>query len=570
MIKNPAFLKLLVSNNILSEDACQRLTEKHQEDAFAILMHLVHTTPSQRTKLGRLWSDSLNISYVDLKTTLFQHSVVQQLPEDFSRRNRIILLYQFGEVVTAALANPQAHFLVKEAEKTIGKPISPVFAFPDEIEDAIEIEYKAEDFLNDLSKKVVTANILIEDISELTKDRLQEVAGSQSVIEFVHGLMLLAVREGASDIHIEPEEEKVRVRFRIDGLLQERSRLEKSLLPPIVSRLKILADLDITERRRPQDGRINLKLPNRNIDLRFSSIPTIFGEKIVLRILSLSQGRDIPDLSELNLAKHTMDALKRVLNVPHGIFFVTGPTGSGKTTTLFAMLKYLNKPGINITTIEEPVEYKLPGINQVPVSQAVEVGFSSALRSFLRQDPDVILVGEIRDMETAHIACQAALTGHLVLATMHTNTAVQAVTRLMDIGVQPFIVAPSLIGVLCQRLVRKICDRCGEKYPAPDEEIKKLFIWEGSDIFFYRGRGCKYCNNTGYSGRIAIHEIIFLDNEIRSLIARAATVPEIQQNARKIGFQTMRYDGIKKVLRGLTTMEEVYRVTVDDEDSAEI
>lgn len=570
MIKNPAFLKLLVSKKILNEDTCQRLNEKYQEDAFAILLHLAETTPSQRTELGRLWSDSLNISYIDLNTTLFQHSVVQQLPEDFARRNQIILLYQFGEVVTAALANPQSHFLIKEAEKTIGKPISPVFAFPDEIEDAIEIEYKAEDFLNDLSQKVVTDNILIEDISELTKDKLQEAAGSQSVIEFVHGLMLLAVREGASDIHIEPEEEKVRVRFRIDGLLRERSRLEKSLLPPIVSRLKILADLDITERRRPQDGRINLKLRNRNIDLRFSSIPTIFGEKIVLRILSLSQGRDIPDLSELNLARNTIDVLKRVLDVPHGIFFVTGPTGSGKTTTLFSMLKYLNKPGINITTIEEPVEYKLPGINQVPVNQAVDVDFSSALRSFLRQDPDVILVGEIRDMETAHIACQAALTGHLVLATMHTNTAIQAVTRLMDIGVQPFIVAPSLIGVLCQRLVRKICDQCREKYPASDEEIRKLFIWEGRDMFFYRGKGCKYCNNTGYSGRIAIHEIIFLDNEIRSLIARSATVPEIQQNARKIGFQTMRYDGIKKVLRGLTTMEEVDRVTVADEELAGI
>lgn len=570
MIKNPAFLKTLVSRKILSEDACQRLSERFQEDAFAVLLHLVQTIPSQRVDLGRLWSDSLNVSYVDLKTTLFQHSVVHKLPEDFARKNQMILLYQFGEMATAALSNPQAQFIVKEAERLVGNPISPVFAFPDEIEEAIEIEYKAEDFLKDLSKKVVTDNILIEDISELTKDKLQEAAGNQAVIEFVQGLMLLAVREGASDIHIEPEEEKVRVRFRIDGLLQERSRLEKSLLPPIVSRLKILADLDITERRRPQDGRINLKLSNRNVDLRLSSIPTIFGEKIVLRILSLSQGRDIPDLSELNFARGTMELVKRVLDVPHGIFFVTGPTGSGKTTTLFSMLKHLNKPGINITTIEEPVEYKLPGISQVQVNQMVDLDFSSALRSFLRQDPDVILVGEIRDMETAHIACQAALTGHLVLATLHTNSAIQAVTRLMDIGVQPFIVAPSLIGVMCQRLVRKICDHCRERYPAPAEEVTKLFVWEGREVFFHRGKGCKYCNNTGYSGRIAIHEIIVLDSEIRSLIARAATVPEIQQSARRIGFQTMRYDGIKKVLRGLTTMDELYRVTVADEELAQI
>lgn len=570
MIKNPAFLKLLVTSNIVDNDACQQLVEKYQEDAFEILMHLVHATPSRRSDLGRLWSDSLNLSYVDLKTTLFQHKIVQQLPEDFARKSQIILIYQFGEAVTAALANPQAQFVIKEAEQIINKPISPVFAFPDDIEDAIEIEYKTHSLLSDLSKKVVTESITIEDISDLTKDELQKAAGGQAVIEFVHGLMLLAIREGASDIHIEPGEERVRVRFRIDGILQDRSKLEKSLLPPIVSRLKILADLDITERRRPQDGRINLKLPNRDVDLRLSSIPTIFGEKIVLRILSLSQGRDIPDLSELNFSKSTMDIIKSVLEVPHGIFFVTGPTGSGKTTSLFSMLKYLNRPEINITTIEEPVEYKLPGISQVQVNQVVDLDFSLALRSFLRQDPDVILVGEIRDMETAHIACQAALTGHLVLATMHTNSAVQAVTRLMDIGVQPFIVAPSLIGVMCQRLVRKVCEHCREKYQASSEEIRKLFIWEGSEVFFYRGTGCKYCNNTGYSGRIAIHEILFLDNELRRLISESATVPEIQKCARKTGFNTMRYDGIKKALRGLTTMEEVHRVTVADEELTEL
>ena len=570
MIKNPAFLKLLVTSNIVDHDTCQQFIEKYQEDAFEILMHLVHATPSRRSDLGRLWSDSLNLSYVDLKTTLFQHKIVQQLTEDFARKNQIILIYQFGEAVTAALANPQAQFVIKEAEQIINKPISPVFAFPDDIEDAIEIEYKTHNLLSDLSKKVVTESITIEDISELTKDELQKAAGGQAVIEFVHGLMLLAVREGASDIHIEPGEEKVRVRFRIDGILQDRSKLEKSLLPPIVSRLKILADLDITERRRPQDGRINLKLPNRDVDLRFSSIPTIFGEKIVLRILSLSQGRDIPDLSELNFSKSTMDIIKSVLEVPHGIFFVTGPTGSGKTTSLFSMLKYLNRPELNITTIEEPVEYKLPGISQVQVNQAVDLDFSLALRSFLRQDPDVILVGEIRDMETAHIACQAALTGHLVLATMHTNSAVQAVTRLMDIGVQPFIVAPSLIGVMCQRLVRKICEHCREKYQASSGEIRKLFIWEGREVFFYRGAGCKYCNGTGYSGRIAIHEIIFLDSELRGLISQSAAVPEVQKCARKTGFSTMRYDGLKKVLRGLTTIDEVHRVTVADEELTEL
>jgi type IV pilus assembly protein PilB len=568
MNRNPLFIKLLLAKGIVTEDAARRLMQKYQEDTFSVMAHLVRANVAQKNLLGRLWGDSINVSYVEMNKTLFQREIVRLLPERFARSHHIILLYQFGEAITAAMTNPGDQYLLHEAERMVGRPISPVFCFPEDIEDAIEIEYQSDEALKDLSRRIVTDTVLIEDISDLTRDELQKIAGTQAVVEFAHGLLLLGVREGASDIHIEPGEEKVRVRFRIDGLLRDRSFLEKSLLPPLVSRLKILANLDIAEKRRPQDGRINLKLPRRTIDFRFSCIPTIHGEKIVLRILGLTQSRDVPELSELNLSKSILDTVIRVMEVPHGIFFVTGPTGSGKTTTLFSMLKYLNKPGINVTTIEDPVEYRLPGVNQVQTNPAVDLDFPSALRAYLRQDPDVILVGEIRDLETAEIACRAALTGHLVLATLHTNNAVQAVTRLTDMGIQPFIVAPSVIGVMAQRLVRRICEHCQEKYAVPPAQSRKVLVGEGREVFFYRGAGCVQCNHTGYSGRIAIHEIVLISAEIRNLMARGAPVGEIQQLARKSGFQTMRYDGIKKVLRGLTTIEEVERVTIADEEQS--
>ncbi|MGD9580757.1 MAG: GspE/PulE family protein, partial [Vampirovibrionia bacterium] len=320
--------------------------------------------------------------------------------------------------------------------------------------------------------------------------------------------------------------------------------------------------LDIAEKRKPQDSRISYSFINKNIDIRVAIIPTTYGEKIVLRILGSSMGKDIPDLKNLNLSKNNYILAQKIISSPNGIFFITGPTGSGKTTTLFSMLKYLNKPEINILTIEDPVEYKLKGINQVQVNKKVGLDFSTALRSFLRLDPDVILIGEIRDVETAKIASQAALTGHLVLATMHTNSSLQAVTRLIEIGVEPFLVAPSLIGVMAQRLVRKICDNCKEKYSVSKEELENYFSidTEYKNIYFYKGKGCHYCNNSGYKGRVAIHETLVINEELRRLIARDASSLDLEQEAYGRGFKSMWYDGLKKVLTGLTTIDEVKRV----------
>ncbi|MEN6484809.1 MAG: ATPase, T2SS/T4P/T4SS family, partial [Syntrophobacteraceae bacterium] len=359
MKQNQTFMQLLASRGILTADAGARLLQTFDGDAFSVLCHLAKIHPHRKAFLGRLWGDSIGISYVDTSKTLFQRDVLLKLPEEFARKHRIVLLYEFGEALTAAMTDPTNQAVLREAQRITGRIISPVFSLPEDIETAVELEYQSEDQLSALSSKIVTESVVISDITNLTRDELQNIAGDQGVVEFVKGLLLLAVRQRASDVHVEPGEEKVRVRFRIDGVLQEKSTLEKALLAPVLSRLKILSNLDITEKRKPQDGRISLTLPNRTVDLRFSSIPTIYGEKAVLRVLGDSRAQDIPDLVDLSFSSSNLKAVKRVVDTPYGIFFVTGPTGSGKTTTLFAMLKHLNKPGKNVTTIEDPIEYRL-------------------------------------------------------------------------------------------------------------------------------------------------------------------------------------------------------------------
>ena len=567
MVRNPEFLKLVVSKGMLTEEDTNNLLKKYNGDAYSILTFLVRGSAAKKNELGMLWGDSLGVAYIDLSRTMMQHHVVQKLPEQFARTSKMIPVYQFGDVITIATSNPGQIIALKEAERLVSAPVSAVFTFTEDIEDAIEIEYKSGSGLTELIDKI-GMNSLFKGTTKITEDQIRKLSGDQAVIEFTRGLLLFGVKERASDIHIEPEEEMVRIRFRIDGALQERLKLDRVLMAPLISRLKIMANLDITERRRPQDGRISLSLTNRSIDFRMSSVPTIFGEKIVLRILGqVEKQKDVPDLAELDFSASLFGKLKKIIDAPNGVFFVTGPTGSGKTTTLYAVLKHLNKPIVNIMTIEDPVEYRLQGINQVQVNHLINLDFGSALRSFLRQDPDIILVGEVRDMETAKIAAQAALTGHLVLTTMHTNNALQAVTRLVEIGVEPFLVAPSIIGVMAQRLVRKICDNCKESYRLTPEQIEDYFVWDGkSEVSFYRGKGCEQCGQSGYLGRIAIHELFIMNSEIRRLVSRGASILEVQESANKSGYKPMRYDGLKKVLRGLTTIEEIDRVTVAQEE----
>jgi type IV pilus assembly protein PilB len=558
-------IKSLCTQGLISQDKAQALSEKFRGNGLSALLHLKKGANIDKAQLGKIWADSIGFSFVDLEKTLFQFGVVEKIPSEFARQNKLIPIYQIEGTLTVAAADPSDKSAFQNAERISGLKISPVFSFPDDIEDAITVQYQTSSSLTEINKDI--AKLFDGDNKTVSSKELSEIAGNKGVVDLVDGLLLLCLKEKASDIHIEPLEDEVRVRFRVDGVLHEKLILEKAILLPMVTRLKILAQKDITEKRRPQDGRVKIELPSHSVDFRFSSIPTIHGEKIVLRAVGQINKNSAFKLESLNLSSRNLKAIRSLIKIPNGVIFVTGPTGSGKTTTLYSILMELNKPGVNIVTVEDPVECPLPKINQVQVNQAVDLGFSEALRTFLRQDPDVILIGEVRDLETAKIASQAALTGHLVMATMHTNNSYQAITRLVEIGVEPFLVAPSVIGVLAQRLVRKICEKCKEKYPLSPDEIGELFIWDGKrEVFFYKGKGCDECNHTGYSGRIAIHEIFILSAKTREMIANKASILDVEKVALEAGFKPLRYDGLKKVLQGLTTIEEVNRVTGEEMD----
>lgn len=561
MTNQTRFMELVERRGFLTSTDSQRLIARCKGDAFALLEYLVRGNIAPLPVLGNLWGESIGVACVDLDKTLFQTGAVRKLPLEFALKHRMIPLYEIDGVLTVATAIPRDEVLIREAERLAGRPISAVFSLPSQIVDAIEVQYQFGESLTAMMTRVAE-NGPPTRAEEITAEHLKMLAEGKQVVEVVRCLMLLALKERASDIHIEPEEDMVRVRFRVDGVLQEKMKFEKSVLQPVVSRLKIMADLDITEKRRPQDGRVKLELSNKTVNFRLSTVPFIYGEKIVLRLLGQITSIDVPDLKALNLSESNFSKVKRVVGSPNGVFFVTGPTGSGKTTTLFSILKHLNTPGINIVTVEDPVEYRLKGVNQLQVNHEIGFDFAKALRSFLRQDPDVVLIGEIRDGETAKIAAQAALTGHLVLATMHTNSALQAIVRLVEIGVEPFLVAPSIIGVMAQRLVRRICDRCRKAYTVSGEELEKYFDGDlsGRSATFYRGEGCPECSGTGYFGRLAIHEVFVMNERIRSLIARDASILDIEAEAAIIGFNTMRHDGLKKVLRGMTTIDEIERV----------
>jgi len=561
-----SFLDSLVSNNLLTPEDAQSLYSKYHGNQFLVLTHLFKGSIATKDFLGRLWGDSIGAAYVNLEKTLFQKQVVQLLPEEFARKNKIIPVYRMHGVITVAAADPLDFNVLDDARHLLECPVNAVFSFPDEIIDAIDIQYQSRDSLNKFVGQIAD-NALFKGTSKITSEQLYNLAGNQSVVEFCRSILLLALRDRASDIHIDPQEDMVYIRFRVDGVLHDRLKIDSALLQPVISRIKVLGSLDIAEKRRPQDGRVSLELTNKSIDFRLSIVPTIYGEKVVLRVLGQVQQDEVADLKELHFSKSNLTTLKQILSSSYGVFFVTGPTGSGKSTTLFSALQYLNKPGLNIMTAEDPVEYRLSRVNQVHINNAIGYTFATALRSFLRQDPDIILIGEIRDLETARITAQAALTGHFVLSTMHTSNALQAITRLVDIGVEPFLVAPSIIGVMGQRLLRKLCASCKQPYNLSPEEIEQYFIVDdpaSAEVRFFHPTGCPECNDAGYRGRLAIHEIFIVNDRVRDLVAKNASAGEIKKAARESGFKDMRYDGMKKVLRGLTTIEELNRVVSPD------
>ena len=542
----------------IPEDQLLGLLKQSAQDYLKFAVLVIQQKLLDRDSVGLIVGDSIRRSYVPLDKTLFDKDVVSRLPKDLAKKLQAIPIYKFGEAVTVAFARPNDQDRVEAAQKALGLEIDPVLSFPDEIEEAIQIQYVEPTKVQDVALTI--------DLSTIEKLTERELAECKPVVQICDSVVLLALKERASDIHIESKEKDVLVRFRIDGRIVNRLRLPVQLGPSVVARYKIMASMDIAERRKPQDGRIGFVTPVKKIDIRISTLPMIHGEKIVMRLLgSLSNSVQLK-IDKIGIAEGILLPLKKALDEPNGMILVTGPTGSGKSTTLYAALNYLDSPDSNITTIEDPVEYEVTTLNQSQVDPKAGRTFAAILRSILRQDPDVVLIGETRDAETARIAAQAALTGHLVLTSLHTNNSIQAVTRLLDMGVEPFIVAPSLLGIVGQRLVRRICSSCIEVYLPEAESLKEFFYWHGDMELpqLYRGRGCDQCGGTGFRGRCGIHEFFRVNLEVKDYILKGKSYNEIRKLAYDSGFTDMRFDGFLKALQGLTTIEEVVRVTATE------
>ncbi len=515
----------------------------------------------------------LELPYLaDINADVIPDELVRSIPISFARQTRIIPLGRTDDgVVLLACADPLDTATQDAVGVLLGCELERAGAAPELIVGAINSAY---DRATALAAAAVAGleegegtgidGGIDEDIVDLL-----DIEGDDEapIIRLVNSLMSQAAKDRASDIHIEPQEREMVVRFRVDGVLKEIIKPPRRFRDAITSRVKIMAGLNIAEKRLPQDGRIRLKIAGRDIDIRVSTVPTTYGERIVMRLLDRSNA--LRELSDIGFSRRNFKMMEMLIHKSHGIILVTGPTGSGKTSTLYASLAKINKPELNILTIEDPVEYQLKGIGQVQVNAKIDLTFASGLRSFLRQDPDVIMVGEIRDRETAEIAIQASLTGHLVLSTVHTNDSAGAVTRLVDMGVEPFLVASSLIGVLAQRLVRTICPDCKESYTPTAEELVEVGIDPGSVDVMYRGRGCKKCGDTGYRGRIGIYELMLVDDDIRNLVNQNVDAGTLKNLARQKGLIALREDGAEKAIAGITTVAEVTRVTQEDAMSLE-
>ena len=558
------FLERLEQRQALPHNVLVSLRTSAGDDAQRFATMAVKDGHIERQLMGEMLAEETAHTYVSVNNTLLQPKLVLQLGADAARRHRAIPLYRLGDVATVAMADPRNEASITAIAKRLGCPVSPVFSLEDEIEGAIRVHFET---TQGIDNAVLALDLGRMANANLDARSVQALVESEQMVKLGDSVIVLALKDRASDIHIEPKKHELLVRFRVDGKLVDKLRLPGALARILVSRFKVMSGLDITERRRPQDGRFNFSLPGVTVDLRVSTLPVMYGEKVVMRILGPSVGGVSLDLDRLSLCSSVLTDFKRALRQPSGILFVCGPTGSGKTTTLHAALAFLDSRDANIVTIEDPVEYDVPTLNQVMVNESIGAGFPAVLRSVLRQDPDVILVGEIRDAETARIATQAALTGHLVLTTLHTNDAVQASTRLLDMGVEAYAVAPAIVGVMSQRLVRRICVECrGEHRMTREELAERFFIEPDAQIpVFYRGAGCDACGGTGFRGRVAIHEFLHISPRIRDAILREEGHARIHEIAASEGFQTMREDGIRKAILGLTTLGEVFAATSGDD-----
>ncbi|GBC79226.1 Type II secretion system protein E [bacterium HR09] len=531
-------------------------------------------------KLGYVTEDDIieclshqyGVPSINLRNFDIDPAVAKLIPEDQARKHNIIAILKTGQTLTVAMADPTNIFAVDDITFSTGFKVDPVVASEEAIREAIDKVYgstrevELKKVMEDLATVEEEALELLEEEEELDVAELAKESTEAPVVRLVNIILTDAIKRGASDIHIEPYEKTFRVRYRIDGILQEIMTPPLRLKDAITSRIKILAKLDIAEKRLPQDGRIKLKAKvegrTRELDYRVSTVPTLFGEKVVLRLLDKENLR--LDMTKLGFEKSSLKKFEDAILKPYGMVLVTGPTGSGKTNTLYSAISRINTPEVNIMTAEDPVEFQLPGVNQVQMKESIGLNFAAALRAFLRQDPNIILVGEIRDFETAEIAIKAALTGHLVLSTLHTNDAPSTISRLMNMGIEPFLVATSVNVIAAQRLVRRICSNCKEEVEVPIQGLLSVGFSEAEahSLKVYRGRGCDRCGNTGYKGRVGLFEVMEITDDIRELILSGATVVELRRKAIEEGMITLRQSGLHKIREGITTIEEVVRETV--------
>jgi type IV pilus assembly protein PilB len=540
----------LVKSGLLSEAQVKDAIEESRRSGETLIKSILRKGLINENALLSFLEKEMEIPRVDLSSYLVDQKTVDLLPIAIARKYKLIPLFRVGDVLTVAMVDPFDIFALDEVRAHTRCEVEPMVATSAEIEQAIGQYYGVAGSVEDL----------IKDIGPVAEAVLPAVVAEEApVIKLVNVLVLRAIAENASDIHIEPTDKNVRIRYRVDGIMHDVSTTPSHLFPAVVTRVKVMSKMDIAESRLPQDGRFEFKVESKVVDVRVSTYPSIYGESIALRLLDKSSV--LFGLEELGFSSENFKKFAELVKRPYGMILVTGPTGSGKTTTLYATLNRIVTPEKNIMTIEDPVEYELAGVRQSQINSKVGLEFATALRSILRQDPDVILVGEIRDSETARVAIQAALTGHLVFSTLHTNDAAGTLARLMNMEVEPFLITSSVAAVVSQRLVRTICPRCKHAFVPTKEALKKIGFDPEKKYEFHQGKGCKNCRNTGYKGRTGIFEILVPDNQMRDMILEKKSSAEIKQLAASGGMKTLREDGLQKVLEGKTTLDEVLRVT---------
>ncbi len=558
--------ELLVRERLITPLQLQQAVEEQRSTGGRLGYQLTKMGFIEENELTAFLSKQYGVPSIDLNEFDIEPDIIKLIPKEVVLKHQVIPVNRTGSTLIVAMADPSNIFAIDDIKFLTGYNVEVVVASEQAIEGAVEKYYTSnvtfDDVMLDFDDDEVDIVDAEEDINELD---LEKSAGDAPVIKLVNLILLDAIRKGASDIHVEPFEKQLRVRYRIDGMLYEVMKPPVKLKHAITSRIKIMSQLDIAERRLPQDGRIKLKMgKNKEMDFRVSVLPVIWGEKIVLRLLDKSNLQ--LDMTKLGFEEKTLELFKKSIHQPYGMILITGPTGSGKTTTLYSVLSELNTTDTNISTAEDPVEYNLYGINQVQMHDDIGLNFSSSLRSFLRQDPDIILVGEIRDFETAEIAIKASLTGHLVLSTLHTNDAPSSISRLLNMGIEPFLVSAAVILIGAQRLVRKSCNECREVVEVPRQVLLDLGVHpdEVDEFELQRGMGCRVCNNTGYKGRIAVYEIMTMTEELREFVLNGASTLELKREAVRQGMKTLRMSALTKLAEGMTSLDEVSRLTAGD------